>query len=183
MEVGLRRCASKYLASVILAACIISPSLANANGIAHGVIQLSITATASPSSIPITSATCELVLLTTDPTTTIDFTEDVTIQVPVANNVVSCTVVAPYYWSLTALTGSIYIAYSVSAMNGAVVTKTTSGGLRHNPCFHDWYYTSERFHGFLNAFELLTSRSAPHIALTRNLVARRVSRILADFKS
>jgi hypothetical protein len=126
MEVGLRRCASKHLASVILAACIISPSLANANQTAQGTIQLSITASAQPNGI--TSATCELYLFTTDPTTTIDFTEDVTIQAQVATNVVSCTVVAPYYWSLTALTGQIYIHYSVSGMNGSVVTKTTTGG-------------------------------------------------------
>lgn len=128
MEVGLRRCASKYLASVILAVGIISPSLANANQTAQGIIQLSITASAYPTSVTITSATCQLVLLTTDPNTTIDFTEDVTVQGQVANNVVTCALVAPYDWSLTALTAPIYIAYSVSAMNGAVVTKTTSGG-------------------------------------------------------
>jgi hypothetical protein len=126
MEVGLRRCASKHLAPVILAACIISPSLANANQTAHGNIQLTITASATPDSI--TSATCELFLFTTDPTTTIEFTEDVTIQAQVTNDVVSCTVVAHYNWSLTALTGQIFIHYSVSGMNGSVVTKTTMGG-------------------------------------------------------
>jgi hypothetical protein len=126
MEGRLRRCASKHLASVILAACIISPSLANANQTAHGKIQVSITASAKPDSI--TSATCELFLFTTDPTTTIEFSEDVIIQAQVTNDVVSCTVVGPYNWSLTALTGQIFIHYSVSGMNGSVVTKTTTGG-------------------------------------------------------
>src|SRR5215469_2880889 len=101
MVVGLRRCASKHLASVILAACIISPSLANADQTAQGTVQLSITASAQPDSI--TSATCELFLFTTDPTTTIQFSEDVIIQAQVTSNVVSCTVVAPYHWNLTAL--------------------------------------------------------------------------------
>jgi len=126
MEGGLRRCASKYLASVILASCIIRPDLANANQTAKGTIQLSITASAQPDSI--TSATCELFLFTADPTTTIQFSEDVIIEAQVTNNVVSCTVVAPYNWSLTALTGQIFILYSVSGMNGSVVTKRTDGG-------------------------------------------------------
>lgn len=126
MKVRLRRCASKYLASIILAACIISPSLANANQTAQGTVQLSITA--SSQSVSITSATCELELLTTDPNTELNFIEDVNVQAQVANNVVTCTVVAPYNWSLTALTGPIYIAYSISGMNGSVVTNSTSGG-------------------------------------------------------
>jgi hypothetical protein len=126
MEVELGRYASKYLSSVILTVCIISPSLANAQQIAKGIVQLSITA--SSQSISITSATCEIELLTNDPNTKINFTEDVTVQAQVANNVVKCTMVAPYNWSLTALTEPIYIVYSVSGVNGAVVTNTTGGG-------------------------------------------------------
>ena len=126
MEVGLRRCASKHLISVIFAVCIISSSLANADQTAQGTVQLFITALAQPDII--TSATCELKVLTEDPNTNIDFIEDVTVQAQAANNVVTCSVVAPYQWSLTALTGPIYILYSVSAMNGAVITKKTSGG-------------------------------------------------------
>ena len=126
MKVGLRRCVSKYLASIIITTFIICPSLANANQTAQGTVQLSMTASAKPDSI--TSATCELLLFTTDPTTTIEFSEDVIIQAQVTNNVVSCTVTAPYNWSLTDLSGQIFIHYSVSGMNGAVVTKTTNGG-------------------------------------------------------
>jgi hypothetical protein len=127
MRVAVRRRASKYLVSVILMFCIIiSPDLANANQTAQGTVQLSLTATAEPDSI--TSATCELYLFTTDPTTNINFVEDVVIQATVTNNVVSCTVTAPYSWSLTVLTGPIYIIYTVSGMNGSIVTKTTAGG-------------------------------------------------------
>jgi hypothetical protein len=127
MEVGFKRCASKYLAPAILAACvIISPGLANADQTAQGTVQLSITASSQSASI--TSATCELKLLTEDPNTKIDFIEDVTVPATVANNMVTCTVVAPYNWSLTALTGPIYILYTVSGMNGPAVTNSTSGG-------------------------------------------------------
>src|ERR1700752_707048 len=99
MEIGLKRCASKYLAPAILAACTISPSLANANQTAQGTVQLSITASSQSASI--TGATCELELLTTDPNTKINFIEDVIVKATVASNVVTCTVVAPYNWSLT----------------------------------------------------------------------------------
>ena len=127
MKVTLRQCASKHLISIIFATCIIiSPRLANADQTAQGTVQLSITASAQHDSI--TSATCELKILTEDPNTKVDFIEDVTVQAQVANNVVTCTIVAPYQWNLTALTGPIYILYTVSAMNGAVVTKTTTGG-------------------------------------------------------
>ena len=126
MEVGLRRCASKYLASIILTACVISPRIANADQTAQGTVQLSITA--SSRSISITSATCELKVFTEDPNTKIDFIQDVTVPAQVTNNVVTCTVVAPYQWSLTALTGPIYILYTVTGMNGAVATNTATGG-------------------------------------------------------
>ena len=127
MKVGLKRCASKYLAPAILASCvIISPGLANADQTAQGTVQLSITASSQSASI--TSATCELELLTADPNTKINFIEDVIVQATVASNVVTCTVVAPYNWSLTALTGPIDILYSVSGMNGSAVTNTTTGG-------------------------------------------------------
>ena len=126
MEVGLRRRASKHLASVILAACIISPSIANADQNTHGTVQVSITASSKSASI--TSATCELQLQTTDPNTKIDFFSNVTVPAQLANNVVTCTVVGHYNWNLTALTGQIQILYSVSGTNGAVVANNTVGG-------------------------------------------------------
>src|ERR1700759_4914990 len=126
MEVGLRRYASKYLSSVILTACTIISSLANANQTAQGTIQLSITALSQSASI--TSATCEIDVKTTDATTQVDFEQTVIVQAQVANNSVKCTMTAPYQWSLTDLTAPIFIFYTISGMNGSVLTNSTTGG-------------------------------------------------------
>ena len=126
MEVGLRRCASKYLASVILATCTIISNLANANQTAQGTVQLSITASSQSASI--TSATCEIDVKTTDAVTNVSFYQTVIVQAQVASNSIKCTINSPYQWSLTDLTAPIYIFYTISGMNGSVLVNSTTGG-------------------------------------------------------
>jgi hypothetical protein len=122
---------SRYLASLILITFLINPHVVRANQIAQGYVQLSVTAQSSPQTITI--ATCELSVSTIDPTTFQSFSNDVKIEATVQSNIVSCTVVTPYYWSLTTLTGNppttgvIVISYTVGGQNGTAVVKTSSG--------------------------------------------------------
>jgi hypothetical protein len=125
MQLQSTRHLRKYLAVVIPISLTLTPNLANANQIAQGIIQLSITALAYPQGI--TSATCGLSLFASDPTTFLGFSNDVTVDAAVSNNVVTCNVTEPYYWSLTNLSGTIDITYSVTVLSGTVVTKTTTG--------------------------------------------------------
>jgi hypothetical protein len=126
MQLGIASHLSKFFILMIVIACTMSPSLANANQVAQGLVQLSITALSYPYNV--TSATCNLSLQTFDQNTSMSFTTDVTVEATPANNTISCTVTAAYYWSLTALTGTIGISYSITAQSGTAVVASTSGG-------------------------------------------------------
>ena len=122
---------SKYLPWIVFVTIVVDSEFSNANQIAQGFVQVKITASSSPQNI--TSANCGISLSALDSKTLISFTEDVSKEVTPVNNVVTCTVTAPYDWSLTDLTGNINVSYSVSGQNGSHIVKSTSGGFAPIP--------------------------------------------------
>ena len=122
---------SKYLPWIVFVTIAVGSAFSNANQIAQGFVQVQITASSSPQTI--TSANCAISLSTLDSKTFVNYTEDVSKEVTPVNNVVICTVTAPYDWSLTDLTEKINIGYSVSGQNGSHLVKSTSGGFAPIP--------------------------------------------------
>jgi hypothetical protein len=119
----------KYLGLFVLTVCVVTPNLVKANQIAQGYVQVNIEALSAPQAI--TDASCGVSLSTFDAGAV--YSNDVSIEATPVSNVVNCIVVVPYYWSLTALTGSINIGYSIGGQNGTVVTKNAGGNFNPIP--------------------------------------------------
>jgi hypothetical protein len=128
MKIRLASLLFRHLVLAVLAPCFLPTNEANANQFAFGLIQVTITAEPYPN-IPITSATCDLNISTYDYTALQAFNDDVTVQATIVGNYITCTPTATYYWSLTNLTGTIGIGYSISAQNGSIITRSTSGNI------------------------------------------------------
>jgi hypothetical protein len=123
---------SKYLPWIVFVTIVVDSAFSSANQIAQGFVEIKITATSSPQTI--TSATCGVTLSAFDSKIPeLSYTENVSKEVTPVNNVVTCTVTAPYDWSFTDLTGNISIGYSVGGQNGSAIQKSTSGGFAPIP--------------------------------------------------
>jgi hypothetical protein len=129
MKIRLARRVFKHLVLVMLTPFIIISSEANAQKLASGLVQIVMEAEIWPST-SITTATCSASLSlvdTRDTSNILAFSSDTTIEATINSNFINCTVIVPYYWTVSSLNGTIGISYTMSAQNGTAVTKTTSG--------------------------------------------------------
>jgi predicted outer membrane repeat protein len=95
------------------------PISPHASQIAQGLVQVSITAATWPN-ITITSATCDVGLSTFDAASEISFSSNTTIEATIHGSAISCTVVVPYYWSVSSLNGNINVGYSITSLRRMV---------------------------------------------------------------
>jgi hypothetical protein len=84
--------------------------------------------------VVVTSATCSVDISTYDISSGLSFSTSESINAIVQGGTITCTVMAPYYWSVASLNNNLIgIGYSVSAQSDASVTKYTSGNFRPIP--------------------------------------------------
>jgi hypothetical protein len=125
MNIWLTPTVSKHLLVATFAILFATPTQTQADQIAQGAVQVTITAY---SDAVITTATCTLDLSTIDTTTFVSYFTSDSVAATVEGGVVTCVVTTPYYWNVASLNGTIGIDYSVSAQNTITsVEKSTSG--------------------------------------------------------
>jgi len=117
----------RCLVFAVLAVATVVSNRANAQQIAQGAVSLSIQAY-SWQNIAVTSATCGVTISVFDNVTLASFINSVTVDANTQQSgLITCTVLVPYYWSLSSLNSTISVGYSVEALSNTAASKSTSG--------------------------------------------------------
>jgi hypothetical protein len=132
MKIRLGPAKSKRLLVAIFAILLVAPVQVQSDQIAQGAVQVTITAYTN--GIAVTGATCSLGIGTFDLNGNGAFSTSGSVAAAIQGGTITCVVTTPYYWSLSSLSGSITISYSVEAQNtNTLVNKSTSGGFPSIP--------------------------------------------------